>query len=389
MSTWWRQSAHDVDTLSWLTASLVTAWVPVVIVLLGGGAVVIGGQGADAPLYQWGAIALASTATLLIHLAARPTRRRFGVLPAVAVAVLAGAAVLVSGWGIAQGSRESGIVPELWWAPVAAALVTMSLSPFVPGRVFLPAGALVAGASILAAVIATAPGDAVAPVAEIVIAASSPLFALIGGTFLTRQLISEVESWRAGLAETLVAAPAREPAVAVVDRATRGALSAEALPFLAAIADGAPVGPAQREHAARLASQLRTALVDREGSGWLSAVIARRAVHVTDPHRLADRVSLDQRTAILALIDGVFADEQAGVYAARLELAPGADGQVAVALTLDLELPEGRRTAVLAPYYLSVKSVVSDISWSNGRSLVVRFDVDGEHEGVRGQRGLA
>jgi hypothetical protein len=101
-------------------------------------------------------------------------------------------------------------------------------------------------------------------------------------------------------------------------------------------------------------------------------------VHVTDPHRLADHVSLDQRAAILALIDGVFSDQSAGVYAARLELAPGGDGNVAVALTLDLELPEGRRTAVLAPYYLSAKSVVRDISWTNGRSLVVRFGVDGD-----------
>lgn len=381
MTTWWRRSAQDVDTLSWLTASLVTAWVPLVIALLGAGGVLLGGQGADAPIYQWIAIALAASGTLLIHLAARPTRRRFGLAPAIAVPVLASAAVLTSAWGIARGGSGTGdpVVPELWWAPVAAALVVMSLSPFVPGRVFLPAGVMVAGASILAAVLVTEPLDAVSPGAEIVIAASSPLFALIGGTFLTRLLIEEVEAWRAGLVDTLAAAPLREPAVAVVDRTTRGALTAEALPFLTAIADGGTVGPAEREHAARLAAQLRTALVDRDGSGWLGAVIARRAVHVTDPQRLADRVSLDQRAAILALIDGVFSDEEAGVYAARLELAPGADSQVAVALTLDLELPEGRRTAVLAPYYLSAKSVVRDISWTNGRSLVVRFDVDGEH----------
>lgn len=380
MTTWWRRSAHDVDTLSWLTASLVTAWVPVVIALLGAGGVLLGSQGEDAPMYQWAAVALAASATLMIHFAARPTRRRFGIAPAIAVPVLASAAVLTSAWGIARGADGGAqtIVPELWWAPVAVALVVMSLSPFVPGRVFLPAGFMVAGASILAAILVIEPLDAVSPGAEVVIAASSPIFALIGGSFLTRLLISEVEAWRAGLVDTLAAAPLREPAVTVVDRTTRGALSSDALPFLASIADGAPVGPREREHAARLATQLRSALVDRDGSGWLGAVIARRAVHVTDPHRLADRVSLDQRAAILALIDGVFSDDEAGVYAARLELAPGTDDQVAVALTLDLELPEGRRTAVLAPYYLSVKSVVRDISWTNGRSLVVRFDVDGE-----------
>ncbi|MGY6498255.1 MAG: hypothetical protein ACXIUP_08510 [Microcella sp.] len=381
MTVWWRRSANEVDTLSWLTASLVTAWVPALIVALGAGAVLIGGQGAAAPGFQWAAAILAALATAAIHFAARPARRRFGTATAIVVAVLASSAVLISGWGIARGGEgaDRELIPELWWAPVAVALVVMSLSPFVPGRVFLPAGAMVAGASVLGAAWATEPLAAVSPGAEVVIAASSPLFALIGGTFLTRSLIDEVQGWRSGVVDTMVAPPAREKAVAIVDRSTRGALTHEALPFLRAIAEGATVDAATRARAAELAAELRTALVDREGSGWLGAVIARRPVHVTDPHRLADRVSLDQRAAILALIDGVFSDETAGVYAARLELAPGADGQVAVALTLDLELPEGRRTAVLAPYYLTAKSVVRDISWTNGRSLIVRFGVDGEH----------
>lgn len=380
MTVWWRRSANEVDTLSWLTVSLVTAWVPVLIVALGAGGVLLGEQGADAPGFQWAAVVLAALATGAIHFAARPTRRRFGTATAIIVAVLASSAVLVSGWGIARGGQgaTAELVPELWWAPVAVALVVMSLSPFVPGRVFLPAGAMVAGASVLGAAFATEPLAAVSPGAEVVIAASSPLFALIGGTFLMRALIDEVQGWRSGIVDTIAVPPARERAVSIVDRTTHGVLSTDALPFLRAIADGAPVDAATRARAADLAAELRTALIDREGSGWLGAVVATRAVHVTDPHRLADRVSLDQRAAILALIDGVFSDQTAGVYAARLELAPGGDGHVAVALTLDLELPEGRRTAVLAPYYLTAKSVVRDISWTNGRSLVVRFGVDGE-----------
>jgi hypothetical protein len=380
MTTWWRRSASDVDTLSWLTSSLVTAWVPVVIVTLGAGSVLLGGQGERAPLFQWVAIALAASATVAIHVASRPTRRRFGVTTAILVAVLASSSVLISGWGISRGgSNADVIVPELWWAPVAAALVVMSLSPFVPGRVFLPAGAMVAGASVLASAFATESLLSVSPGAEVVVAASSPLFALIGGTFLTRSLIAEVQGWRAGVIDAITVPPERERAIAIVDHATRGALSAEAIPLLADIADGAPVDDAVRARAGQLAVELRTALIDREGSGWLSAMVARRAVHITDPYRLASRVSLDQRAAILSLVDGVFSDENAGVYAARLELAPGGEGQVAVALTLDLELPEGRRTAVLAPYYLTAKSVVRDISWTNGRSLIVRFAVDGEH----------
>jgi hypothetical protein len=81
---------------------------------------------------------------------------------------------------------------------------------------------------------------------------------------------------------------------------------------------------------------------------------------------------------MIALVGGLFSDPEAGVFGARLDLAPAADDAVAVAVTVGLALPEGRRTAVLAPYYLTVKSVVRRIEWQDGESLVVTFDVDSE-----------
>ena len=35
----------------------------------------------------------------------------------------------------------------------------------------------------------------------------------------------------------------------------------------------------------------------------------------------------------------------------------------AVALSIDIDLPEGRRVMMLAPYYVALKTTVNDISW--------------------------
>lgn len=379
MSVWWRRSAVEVDTLSWLTSSLVTVWVSVVIVLLGAGGVLLGGQGADAPLVQLLAILLMAIAGLLVHVGARPSRVSFGhVIPWV-TGLFAGAGVLLSGWGIAYaGTAPQPVIPELWWAPVGSALIVMSLSPFLAGRVFLPVAALVITCSVVAATIVALRFDAPFPAAQIVVASSATLFSIIGGSLLTRTLVDAVQGWRSGYQLAVRPSALSEPALAVVDRVTEGLVGRDAVPFLQRIARSDTLTPEDRQRAQALAESVRAAIVDRDAQSWLSAVTARRPVHVTDPGRLADRVSVDQRAAIVALIDGVFADQEAGVYAARLELAPGEASTVAVAVTLDLELPEGRRTAVLAPYYLTAKSVVRDITWRNGRSLVVSFGVDSD-----------
>ena len=41
-----------------------------------------------------------------------------------------------------------------------------------------------------------------------------------------------------------------------------------------------------------------------------------------------------------------------------------------MALSLDLDLPEGRRTMMLAPYYLTLQTAVKDLSWDPSRELI-------------------
>lgn len=372
MKLWWRSSAVDVDTLSWLTSSLVTAWVPVVVALYGLVSITAGGQTGFSPLIQVAALALMVGAGVLVHVGSRPYRGPLGSTVSILVLVLVAIAVLVS----AAGLRGSQTVPELWWASLGAALITMSISPFVSGRVFLPGAVGVSVCTVIGALWATGGPGVELTISTALIASSPVLFAIIGGSVLPRVMISDVERWRGLFGGVRLEDARSEPVLAILERVTAGAWSQRMQPFLESMATAGEVTERDRRRAGALADELRGALVDRDSESWLTSVASERPVYVDDPQRLADTITVDQRSAITALITGLFSDPEAGVFGARVRLAAAGDDAVAVAVTVSLDLPEGRRTTVLAPYYLSVKSVVRRIEWRNGESLEVSFDVD-------------
>ncbi len=395
MNSWWRRSAVDVDTLSWLTSNIVTAWVALAVIAFGLGAMLLGTQAGPRPVLQLIAIMIMTGAAWLVHAGAHPRHARFGRGRGAAVHTLAALAVVMSAAALvdrppivpALDSALGVVLPlaigapfgfDVWWAPVCAALVVMASSPFIEGRTFVPGALLVAATTALAAAVVSFDVRGTVEVADVVIATSSPLFAVIGGATLTRTLVGAVEQWRGGRLASTPAADAVEPVIDVVDRITSGRFSGAVVPFLERMLTATTVSPRERRMAGRLAADVRSALVRHGDQSWLAEHLAGRPVYLADPFRLADTITVDQRGAIVALIDGLFDDPEAGVFAARLDLEPAVDDAVAVALTVGLQLPEGRRTAVLAPYYLSVKSVVRHIEWHNGETLLVTFAVDSE-----------
>lgn len=372
MSAWWQRSALEVDTLGWLTSSIVIAWVAGLILVHGVVSISLGGQAGPAPELQVLAIVVMASSALLIHGASQPRGHALAGPLTVGVFVLVAAAVVVS----ALGYAGTAVTAELWWAPLGAALVLMSISPVVPGRIYVPGsiGVIVvtAAASTLVAVAAGSP----TPVADTVIATSTVMFALIGGSVLTSTLVLGVEGWRADRRTTAELLGDSERVLAVIDEVTDQRLSSEVMVFLEGVAERGSIVEADRVRAGMLAERLRGDLVQRDQQSWLTSLIAGRAVLVDDPERLAETITVEQRGALIALLDGLFSDPQAGVRSARLTLARRREGTVAVALTIELSLPEGRRTSVLTPYYLTVKSVVPRVEWRNGESLHVAFDAE-------------
>jgi hypothetical protein len=42
---------------------------------------------------------------------------------------------------------------------------------------------------------------------------------------------------------------------------------------------------------------------------------------------------------------------------------------------MEVDLPEGRRVVMLAPYYLTLKDAVENLAWTNERSVTFTFRI--------------
>jgi hypothetical protein len=58
-----------------------------------------------------------------------------------------------------------------------------------------------------------------------------------------------------------------------------------------------------------------------------------------------------------------------------VELREAPDGATAVAVSLDMALPEGRRIMHLAPYYLTLRTAVDDLTIDRATLLKLSFSV--------------
>ena len=128
--------------------------------------------------------------------------------------------------------------------------------------------------------------------------------------------------------------------------------TARAVPFLRGIAERGTVEPADRALAGEIARYLRDDLVSRSDLAWLGLSADDRRVVVIDPERRADTMRSAQRTAIRDMVRAVLDDPATDATTMLIELRPQDDGSTAVAITLDTELPEGRRVRHLAPVLL-------------------------------------
>jgi hypothetical protein len=68
-----------------------------------------------------------------------------------------------------------------------------------------------------------------------------------------------------------------------------------------------------------------------------------------------------QRTAIRDLVRAVLDDPSTDATTIFMELRAQDDGSTAVAVTLDTELPEGRRVRHIAPYYFNLRGEMKDV----------------------------
>jgi hypothetical protein len=176
----------------------------------------------------------------------------------------------------------------------------------------------------------------------------------------------------AGIEEAYVAA---EPLTEVEQKGSIARVSARVAPFIERIAASGTITPSDRAIAAQIARRLRTELVTATNRSWLDVVAHENGMVVSDPGRLADRMNESQRAALRGLLLEALDSAVVDMDTLLIELRAQQDGSTAVALSIDVDLPEGRRLLLLAPYYLTLKTTVDDLSWDDGRSLLLQFRI--------------
>jgi hypothetical protein len=88
-----------------------------------------------------------------------------------------------------------------------------------------------------------------------------------------------------------------------------------------------------------------------------------------------------ERTALRALLQAALDTPGIDSGSLLVELRGAEDGSTAVGVSLDMELPEGRRIMHLAPYYLTLRTAVKDLQWSRDRFLRLSFHLPQNDEG--------
>ena len=369
----WQRSPQQIDPLSWFTgqrlplvlglASLIQA-VPTIV----------------AYRDVWSSVWLQVLAAVIFALASlvgaasvRSPQARFGHRHAALMLVLAAAGVVLSAGGMVGGT----VRPESWWATLSFAIVVGTLAPYCSLQeitIYAIPSVLVVGAIGVSVYQGT---NTYWPIGTVVIICIAPTVtaAAASGVFSytvvskTRRAIEHPD--RGEVADPL-------PPTVAVESAVLAQVGARVAPFLRGLAEAGTITDADRALAGELARGLRADLVRVTDSSWLDTLAYQTGFIVNDPQRLGDRMNEAQRATLRALLLAELSTPGVDSGSLLIELRAQPDGSTAVALSLDVDLPEGRRLMFLAPYYLTLGTTVDDLTWTDETGVRLRFQIPPE-----------
>ena len=356
--TAFRTAARDVDPMSWFTGPYVPLVFAGVIAVFGSVLSFTTWRSVLVVEIQLIALALCVAACLIVQLLTSLPARIDDALGFVVVGV-GGAGVIVSALGYAD-------VPfriEQWWAPICFALAMASIVPYLAPWRILAFGALATVTVVpITFVIVHEHALMWGPVSVLVFVATPTLVSTAAGTAFAYSIVQQVlpiVDNRSGsvVSEHLDPDPEDEEA----ERRALARFTARAVPFLRGIAERGTVDANDRALAGEIARYLRDDLVSRSDLVWLGLRADDRRVVVIDPDRRAATLRTAQRTAVRDLVRAVLDDPATDATTMLIELRAESDGSTAVAMTLDTQLPEGRRVRHISPYYFNLRGEMRDV----------------------------
>jgi hypothetical protein len=368
----WTHSPQSVDPLSWFAGPRVPMVLSIVAVAQGLVITILYWNEWSNVLLQLLAMPFFLSAGWIISRNTMPHRQRFGHYYAAIVLLIAFAGVLIS----SAGTVNSTMPIQQWWPGIAIGVTLASLAPFSSARsILIYSVPVLAGVAAAGVVVFVSLSRFWPPLGIFVISTGPVLVSTLASSVFCYSVLAQTNL----LQRQAEAVPDAFTAPDDLSEAERtggiARLSSRVAPFLEQIVDAGVITQADRTLAAQIARGLRTDLVTASSRSWLDTVALKNGVAVSDPARLADTMNEAQRTALRALI--VTATENAVVdrRSVLVELRAQPDGSTAVAISIDVDLEEGRRMMLLAPYYLTLQTTVDDLSWADGESLLLRFKI--------------
>jgi hypothetical protein len=353
-------SAQQIDPLSWFTGPLLPLALAALILTYGTVVSVVTWGMSGQPWLQPIAVVLCASACGIVYIASRPTRQPIGALTASLIVAVAIAGVHVS----AIGYSAEGIRLEQWWGPSGLTVVIASLAPYLGASRLLVLGSLSTAVSVgLTLPVLSSSTDAWGVVGSALIIAYAPILGIAAAVTFSFVVVNTMRPLIESRSQSLiVGTQLRDAAAELTERATLARLTARAAPFLEAVADSGRVSPEDRALAGQLARRLRDELVTQSNVSWLDSIADTSRLVVVDPDRRARRMNSAQRASLLGLLQAIIDTPGTDNESLMIELRKGPDGSTAVGVSLDMALPEGRRILHLAPYYLTLKTAVDDLT---------------------------
>lgn len=372
MRSAWRLSPQEVDPLSWFAGPRLPLVFMAAAVLQGIVITVLYWQVWSNVALQFAAMPFFLVAGLLTARFTLPQRPQLGAGHAALVLGIAVAGVVVA----AIGTVNSVTPVQQWWPGIALGAALASLAPYSSARQMIWYSVpTVAAIGVIGWLVFSTITRFWPPLGIVVIASGPVLVISVASVVFCHTVVDRTLALLETSAGTEEVYAAAVPLTETERKGSVARMSARVAPFIERVAHSGQITPSDRAFAAQIARRLRTELVTATNRSWLDIVAHETGMVVSDPGRLADRMNESQRAALRGLLLEALDSAVIDKDTLLIELRAQPDGSTAVALSIDVDLPEGRRFLLIAPYYLTLKTTVDDLSWDDGRSLLLKFRI--------------
>jgi hypothetical protein len=322
------------------------------------------------------ALVAITAAGILLLLATSPLRAPFTVVSHGLVLGLAITAYVLS----AMSMWDSNRLIRDDWGPIAIGFVLLAISQYRPPSEIAKAGLFTALFAGVVALLQVHSLQTIAPPIVFSLITMMPILALsLASAFFGQELIGGLERWRSQIAPsvTSIAEDNGDWIARSVQQDRVTILNQDVVPFFSHVLGTGAVGDVERARAREIANAVRAVMVAEVDRSWLDMIVAQLpgapTAMLSDPDRLAQAMSTEQRTGLRALLVAAYASARVAPDSLSLTIR-AEQGRARVVIAADLVATEGSPRSEFGPYLAVMRITFPDLKVEmSSAALTVRF----------------